>query len=189
MKALRKAMRQRRATLPRHVVAAHSARIAHSLWQLPAMARSRRIAAYLAIAGEVDCMAFMQAALARGREVYVPQLHGQRLLFAPWHPGTALVDNRFGIAEPAVPHDECLHGAQLDVVLMPLVAFDPHGRRLGMGGGFYDRSFAFMRQRPRWHHPLPIGMAHEFQRVDLLPAQPWDVGLHAVVTEHAVRLF
>jgi len=189
MKALRAAMRQRRAGLPRHVVAARSARIARSLWQLPALARSRRIAAYLAIAGEVDCMPFMETASARGREVYVPLIHGQRLLFAPWHRGVALARNRFGIAEPAAPHGDCLHGMQLDVVLVPLVAFDRHGHRLGMGGGFYDRSFAFMRQRQRWRHPLLVGVAHEFQLVDMVPVRRWDVGLHAVVTEHAVRLF
>lgn len=189
MKALRAAMRRQRAQLPPAILAAHSQAIAHHLWRLPLMARCRRIACYMAVAGEVDCEPIMAEALARRRQVYLPVLHGRLLRFAPWHPGANLASNRLGIAEPLSGPGTWLRGTQLDVVLAPLVAFDTRGRRLGMGGGFYDRSFAFIRRRAGWHHPHLIGIAHEFQCIDSLPTRPWDVGLHAVVTERGVRMF
>ncbi|CAG0940942.1 5-formyltetrahydrofolate cyclo-ligase [Gammaproteobacteria bacterium] len=189
MKALRASLRRRREQLPPALVSARSATIARSLWQLPMLARCRRIACYEAVDGEVDCASFMAAALARGRRIYLPVVHGRSLVFAPWHPGLPMARNRFGIPEPATDPATWLRGTQLDVVLTPLVAFDADGRRLGMGGGFYDRSFAFTRQRGRWRRPLLIGLAHEFQCVASLPDRSWDVGMHAVVTESGVRLF
>lgn len=189
MKALRASMRHRRAQLPPGQLAAHSASIGRSLWQLPLLARCRRIACYVAVNGEVDCASFMEAAVARGRRVFLPVVHGRGLLFAPWHHGIPMARNRYGIPEPLSDPGSWLRGTQLDVVLAPLVAFDAGGRRLGMGGGYYDRSFAFMRQRGCWQRPRLVGLAHEFQCVTSLPARSWDVGMHAVVTETGVRLF
>ncbi|GIK35205.1 MAG: 5-formyltetrahydrofolate cyclo-ligase [Gammaproteobacteria bacterium] len=189
MKALRASMRRRRVQLSPGQLAAHSASIAHSLWQLPLLARCQRIACYMAIDGEVDCTGFMEAAVARGRRIFLPVVHGRGLLFAAWHPGIPMARNRYGIPEPLSDAATWLRGTQLDVVLAPLVAFDAGGRRLGMGGGYYDRSFAFTRQRGSWQRPRLVGLAHEFQCVASLPARSWDVGMHAVVTEAGVRLF
>lgn len=189
MKDLRSALRRRRLQLRPAEITRHSAAVAARLWRLPALARSRRIACYMAVGGEVDCAPIMQEALARGRQVYLPVLHGNALLFAPWDPAGTLVANRYGIPEPAAGAGAWLRGAQLDVVLAPLVAFDDRGHRLGMGGGYYDRSFAFSRRRGLWHKPHIIGLAYEFQRVGALPAQRWDVALHAAVTERETHLF
>ena len=131
----------------------------------------------------------MQEALARGRQIYLPVLHGRCLLFAPWDPAATLAASRFGIPEPAVRLGSCLRGSQLDVVLTPLVAFDDEGHRLGMGGGFYDRTFSFSRARQLWRKPHIIGLAYAFQRVDALPARRWDVALHAAVTERGAKFF
>ncbi len=182
-------MRHRRAQLPPDILARHSTSITRALWRLPLLARCRRIACYMAVGGEVDCGLFMEEATARGRTIYLPVLHGQSLLFAPWRPGSVLANNRFGIPEPVSDPRAWLRGSRLDVVLTPLVAFDMSGQRLGMGGGYYDRSFAFTRQRTAWRHPHLIGVAHEFQRVDSLPKRSWDIELHAVVTETGVRVF
>jgi 5-formyltetrahydrofolate cyclo-ligase len=89
--------------------------------------------------------------------------------------------NRLGIAEP---EGSRMIGARwLDVVFLPLVGFDARGVRLGMGGGFYDRAFAFRRWRTAWHAPRLVGVAYAFQQVESLTAAAHDVRLDAVVTE------
>jgi 5-formyltetrahydrofolate cyclo-ligase len=76
-----------------------------------------------------------------------------------------------------------VHSRVLDVILMPLVAFDGQGNRLGMGAGYYDRTLAFLRHRRHWRKPRIIGLAYEFQRMPALPAEPWDVPLDGIITE------
>ena len=108
----------------------------------------------------------------------------------PIEPGTPLRRNRFQIPEPDVSPAEWLPPSALDLVLTPLVAFDSTGTRLGMGGGFYDRSFAFLRDPdPVGHRPRLIGLAYEFQQVEALVRQPWDVPLDAAATEKAWSVF
>lgn len=189
MKALRAAMRRQRAALSPAELAATSLAITRHLWRLPPVARARRLAAYMAVGGEVDCSTFLAQARARGRETFLPVLHGQKLMFAPAPAGVAMAENRFGIPEPAYGAGCWLRGMDIDVVLVPLVAFDDQGHRLGMGGGYYDRSFSFAIHRGAWRRPWLIGLAHEFQRVDAISAQCWDVPLHAVVTERGARIF
>lgn len=77
----------------------------------------------------------------------------------------------------------------LDLIILPLVAFDLSGNRLGMGGGFYDRTLSFKHQRCHWKGPKLIGIAHELQRVDLLPVNDWDIPLDAVITEQKLYQF
>ena len=92
--------------------------------------------------------------------------------------------NRYGIPEPAHPNKARNFPLRsLDLVLMPLVGFDTQGNRLGMGGGYYDRSFAFLHRHSHWRKPHLMGTAYEFQRLSKLDAQPWDVPLDAIVTE------
>lgn len=183
---LRVALRRRRAALPAAEIQRLSLAVARHLRGLPALSRARRIACYLAMHGEVDCAPIMAELLARGRHIYLPVLHGRSLLFAPWDPRGVMVANRFGIPEPDAGG---VSAARLDVVLAPLVAFDDAGRRLGMGGGFYDRALRFLAQRGCWRRPLVVGLGYEFQRVGALPARRWDVPLHAVVTESGARFF
>lgn len=98
---------------------------------------------------------------------------------------THLVPNRFGIPEPQQGPAHKLPTHLLDVVLMPLVGFDRAGSRLGMGGGFYDTTFAFKQQNPKGK-PLLIGLAHSCQEVDSLQADNWDIPLGAIATEKEV---
>lgn len=95
--------------------------------------------------------------------------------------------NRFGIPEPA--GTTVFRARQLDLLLMPLVGFDTAGHRLGMGGGFYDATLAYMRQRRHWRKPRLIGVAFECQRVTALPHDPWDMPLDAVLTEKRLYRF
>ena len=97
--------------------------------------------------------------------------------------------NEFGIPEPLLRSRRVTAITRLDLVLTPLVGFDEQGNRLGMGGGFYDRSFAYLRQRQRWRKPHLLGVAFELQNCEQgLPHQQWDVPLDGVVTESGVRM-
>lgn len=97
-----------------------------------------------------------------------------------------MVLNRFGILEPDRNWYQMAKLWSIDLLLMPLVAFDSTGTRMGMGGGFYDRSFAYLKQRGHWHKPHLLGTAFELQRVEGLPRQQWDIPLHSVVTERGL---
>ena len=161
----------------------HAAVVAASVWRLPVLARGRNIALYHAVGGELDCSAIIAAAWARGRHVFMPVLHKDALKFGRTTPATPLVANRYGIPEPAVRRRDLCNPASLDVVLCPLVGFDVSGQRLGMGGGYYDRSFAFLLRRSGWRRPCLIGLAHDCQNVPQLKGCTWDVPLDYVVTE------
>ena len=122
---------------------------------------------------------------------YLPVLSQRsrnRLCFAPARPGMEFRSNRFGIPEPVVPKNALVRTQDLDLILVPLVAFDARGNRLGMGGGFYDHSLEFLRHRGYWRKPLVLGLAHEFQRVDTLKPDPWDVPLAGIVTDQTIYI-
>lgn len=150
---------------------------------------ARRIACYLSNDGEIDLGPAMDLLGRDGRRILLPVLRGERLWFLPYGSETPLVRNRFGIPEPAVSARHRCPARDLDLVLVPLVAFDAAGNRLGMGGGFYDRTFAYLGKRTAWRRPLLIGIAYEFQRVEALPAQPWDIPLQGIATEKRLYLF
>ncbi len=150
---------------------------------------SRRVSCYLANDGEIDPRPIMERIWDMRKICYLPVLSGlagDYLWFAPAKPGTPLAQNRFGISEPVVSAKDLVRAQQLDLVLLPLVGFDERGNRLGMGGGFYDRSLRFLLNRKVWRKPNLVGIAHDFQRVDNLEAKPWDVPLEAVITDRAV---
>lgn len=158
--------------------------LAQRVTRRPWYIRARGIAAYVAADGEIDPAALIARAFKDGKRVYLPQLlPGNRLAFCEYRAGARLHRNRFGIPEPVGTRRAALE--ELDVVLMPLVAFDRRGNRLGMGGGFYDRTFAALLQRGRVGATAPrlVGLAHGFQQVAGLAEQAWDVPLHGVVTE------
>ena len=156
-------------------------------WQLPLLARAKRIAVYFPTGGEIDCRPLVEQAWARGREVYLPVLRYSGLRFRAYTPSTRLVPNRFRIPEPTVGSE--LPPGALDVAITPLVAFDLRGNRLGMGGGFYDLSFRFLQQRNSWRHPHLVGFAYDMQCVSELDSRAWDVPLDAIVTESSSYVF
>ncbi len=186
---LRKQLRARRCQLTAKQQALASYQLTQRLMHLPAFIQAQHLAVYLAQDGELDTRTLVDAALALNKKVYLPVLHPRipRLLWwVRWQPGkTPMQTNRFGILEP------CLQGYgahkhqrrpswALDLVCLPLVGFDAQGQRLGMGGGFYDRSFSINYPRPR--RPYLLGLAHECQQVDQLPQAAWDVPLNAIQT-------
>ena len=119
----------------------------------------------------------------RGRAVFLPVVTGAMLRFAPFRADSVLRPNRFDILEPMAPVREWRTARQLDVIIAPLVAFDGQGHRLGMGGGYYDRTLAFLTRRSCARRPHFVALAFEMQKIPVLPAGAWDVHLDAVVTE------
>lgn len=182
---LRKALRRKRRSLSEEEQQIAADQLALNLLKHPDLIRARHVAVYLPNDGEIDPQVYVHVARRRGIRFYLPVLHPVhrgRLVFSPFADGTELTANRFGIPEP--PFHKGLERPPwaLDAVLFPLVGFDGFGGRLGMGGGFYDRTFAFTRIRPRLA-PKLIGLAHECQKVSELPLAPWDIPLHSVVTD------
>lgn len=191
LKQLRQDMRRRRrqlAATDQDRTALELARHARSLHEFR---NARAVAAYIAADGEADPWRIIDVAWLRNKQVYLPivsHLGWEHLWFAPAEPDSIYRENRFGIPEPVVPRSTWLRATHLDLVLMPLVAFDSQGNRLGMGGGFYDRALAYLLRRQSWRRPRLFGLAHGFQQVDSLPRQHWDVPLDGIITEqHIIR--
>lgn len=150
---------------------------------------SHRIACYLPSDGEIDPSLIVERIWRMRKQLFLPvlsHLSQDRLWFAPAQPGMALRPNRFGIPEPQVNARELVRAEDLDLILLPLVAFDAKGNRLGRGAGFYDRSLAFLRFRRFLRKPHLLGLGHDFQRVPRISAESWDVPLDGVVTDRAV---
>jgi len=188
----RQQLRSLRRALPAHEYRQRAEALCRQLFRHPLFNNSRRIAVYLPVEGEVDTHSIITRAWVMGKRVYLPVLvpHRQnQLWFAPYQPDTPLVRNRFGIPEPEIVHRQRVAAYALDLVLTPLVGFDNQGNRLGMGGGFYDRTFAFLQQRQLWHKPCLVGIAYDFQQLPRLPVKPWDVPLTAVVTDSRWHVF
>ena len=182
--ALRKVLRERRAALGAGERIAAAGALVEHLEAIPEFLTDPNIAGYWAVAGELPLAAIIGGLRARDQLYHLPIVADDaRLRFAPWQPGSAIVTNRYGIPEPAVPPDEQLAGDSMDVVLVPLLGFDRRGHRLGSGGGYYDRTFAFLRAEARPSKPLLVGIGYALQELaDIEPCE-WDVPLDYVATE------
>lgn len=190
---LRQQLRAQRRGLPVAEQRQAALTVADHLADWPPFVAAQRIAGYWACHGELDPSPLLERTWNAGKAIYLPVLADtppQSLRFAPYRPGTPLRFNRFHIPEPDVAPGSWLEPVELDWVLTPLAAFDATGTRLGMGGGFYDRSFAFQRGgNERGRRPRLLGLGYEFQGVAELVRQPWDVPLDAVATEQALYEF
>ncbi|HEB96462.1 MAG TPA: 5-formyltetrahydrofolate cyclo-ligase [Sedimenticola thiotaurini] len=189
---LRRSLRRRRRAIPEPVRRDHALQAAANFRCSPLFLRYRRIGLYLANDGELDPGPLADAAFDSGKRLYLPVLRPlarPSLWFSEYLPDGRLLRNRYGIPEPDIRAHPPLPPWGLDLLLLPLVGFDDAGRRLGMGGGFYDRTLAYLRHRRHWRRPLLIGLAHECQRVDRLPDRPWDVPLNGILTESRLQMF
>lgn len=151
--------------------------------------RVKHLAIYLTNDGELDTRVLIEALWKLDIQVYLPRLHPfskGNLVFLAYTPSTPLVQNSLKIWEPKLDITQMILPHRLDVVVTPLVAFDLTGNRMGMGGGFYDRTLANWTTRGK---PFPIGFAHDCQQVESLPCEHWDVPLPMLVTPTRVLLF
>ncbi|MFO8154886.1 MAG: 5-formyltetrahydrofolate cyclo-ligase [Pseudomonadota bacterium] len=186
-RAIRREMRLARRALSGPERRQRSEALARQLFRHPLFRNAHRIGFYLANDGEVDLTSLLQRAWACHKQCFLPVIGGpgvRRMRFAAYHPDSPLRPNTFGIPEPDARHAVPPWG--VDLLLMPLVAFDRCGGRLGMGGGFYDRSLDYRARRRVWTPPKLVGTAFDFQEHPELPLAPWDVPLDAVATDAAI---
>jgi 5-formyltetrahydrofolate cyclo-ligase len=178
---LRAYMRKRRRAVDPETLIHASRQLCEQLSLRRCVARSRHIALYLPNDGEISPLPLIRRCWRAGKAVYLPVVEGEGgLVFRRYKAGDRLASNRYGIDEPGPRATQCL-AANLDLVLLPLVAFDRQGGRLGMGGGYYDRSFRGLKGRPG--RPLLLGAAYSFQELDRVPVEHWDRQLDGIVTE------
>jgi 5-formyltetrahydrofolate cyclo-ligase len=182
--ALRKVLRERRAALGAGERIAAATALVEYLDAIPEFLTDANVAGYWAVSGELPLAAIIGGLRARGQTYFLPIVDDQkRLQFAAWWPGMAIAANRFGIPEPSDAKHVHLAPDAMDVVLVPLLGFDRTGHRLGFGGGYYDRSFAFLRELERPSKPLLVGIGYAAQEVEHVEPQAWDVPLDYVATE------
>ena len=174
---------RRRALGPAQRMAAAQG-LRRSLEHLPEYHTDQRVAGYWACDGELPLNLAIPPLATRGQQFLLPLIGEDNLLrFAPWAAGDAVQPNRFGIPEPVAPR-EWFAPFQLDLVLVPLLAFDRRGNRLGYGGGYYDRSFAFLKDQLRPTEPLLVGIAYDFQQLPEITPERWDISLDFIATDH-----
>jgi 5-formyltetrahydrofolate cyclo-ligase len=181
---LRQRNRELRAKLEPTQLEAAATAVCERICALVEYQQAQKIAVYFAVNGEIGLMPVIDHALAQGKQIYLPNLDQKTLRFSPYDHAQKMRINRYKLPEPDVTDDEMLAASELDLVLAPLVVFDADRNRIGMGGGFYDRSFAF-RKEPGCRRPQLIGVAHELQKVAQLVPEDWDVRLDMVVTDQA----
>jgi 5-formyltetrahydrofolate cyclo-ligase len=154
-------------------------RIIRSSW----IQEHSNIGIYYALNGEADTLKLIEFLWSNNQNAFLPVMHHNSLLFGNFAPNSDLNENTYGIPEPELTKENQVSALELDMVFVPLVAFDQDGYRLGMGGGYYDRAFEKKLKDQKSTTPLLIGLAYEFQKQNNLVHQPWDVPLDMVVTE------
>ena len=176
---LRKTLRQKRKSLSLYQQKKAAQQLTQMFRQLVAFKKAKRIAFYQAIDGEINPFSLMKLAWHHHKQCYLPVLRrfpNQELGFIRVYPHSRLHRHRFGFKEPK--SKRMLFAYQLDMVCLPLVGFDAYGQRLGMGGGFYDRSFARLPKK----RVYKLGLAHDCQKVEKLTSEVWDIPLNAIIT-------
>lgn len=183
--ALRKTLRHNRRQLSTRQQEEAAARLFNSVSGQRFFRAARRIAFYLPSDGEIDPGLLLAVALSRGQHCYLPLIHPHgknRLLFVRYRRGDRLMPNRWGIHEPRLGSTVRIAARALDLVFVPLVGFDAAGNRLGMGKGYYDRTFAF-RRSARHRGPILVGLAHECQKVKELDNEDWDIPMDKILSD------
>lgn len=187
--ALRREKQAKRRQLSAHKRLTLSENIAARLTATPTYRHAKHIGCYLAFGAEVETAAIVEKIWRDNKTCYLPRLSNgreNRLRFMPFNASTSLTRNRFGIYEPQNNGAAAVNLLRLDLVIVPLVAFDSTCNRIGMGGGFYDRSFQFRRSRTHWTKPILAGVAFDCQRVPAIEGNSWDVRLDYVITESTI---
>jgi 5-formyltetrahydrofolate cyclo-ligase len=143
---------------------------------------AKNVGLYLPMRDEVDPSEIIERAWRANKRVFCPVIgaNGQ-MNFHYLGRDTALLRNSFGIWEPV--NDQIISPRQLDIVITPLVAFDKNRNRIGMGGGYFDRCFAFLRHRKNWLRPKLIGVAYGCQKVEKIQPNPWDIRLYSIYSD------
>jgi 5-formyltetrahydrofolate cyclo-ligase len=187
--ALRNQLRAARRSLSSADHKLHSKSAARAIMRLPMFAAGKRIALYLPFDRETDTAELITQARRRGVHVYVPVISDRRHCRLRFYPlAGQTVPGEYGILVPSL-HGRPVSPQWLNLIVVPLVGVDGRGRRLGMGGGYYDRALGFRRRRRTWMGPRLVGLAFDSQRTTRAFAQAWDVKLNSLATESGIRHF
>ncbi|CAK9884300.1 MAG: 5-formyltetrahydrofolate cyclo-ligase [Candidatus Erwinia impunctatus] len=179
--SLRQQVRQRRRSLTQQQQHHAAQQAAQRAMQFPPLQTASSVALFLSFDGEINSHPLIEQLWQNHKQVYLPVIHpfsAGQLQFLRYEKNTPLVKNPLGIAEPQLDIRHLIPLSELDVVMVPLVAFDSTGKRLGIGGGFYDRTL----QNWRNYRLLPVGFAHDCQQVNTLPDEAWDIPLPVLIT-------
>lgn len=187
--SIRKSLREKRRaiTQPERQLAAHLA--AQRFIAQPFFKNSQNIGCYIANQEEFDCLPIIQALWQAQKNCYIPRLSKSQekiIEFAHYQENTPLLPNCYYILEPQGTH--IIAPEELDLVILPLIGFDLHGNRLGMGAGYYDRTFAFLLKKTQ-KKPIMIGLGYTHQKIDTIPHDPWDISLNYMLTETELFAF
>ncbi|QKJ48815.1 5-formyltetrahydrofolate cyclo-ligase [Proteus vulgaris] len=185
---IRKSIRQKRRLLTQEQQQHAALKLCEQVLTHPKIKQAQTIALFLSFDGEIDTSPLISQLWALNKQVCLPVLHPfhrHHLLFLRYTPSTALVKNRFNISEPPLNVNAVIPLSNIDIIFTPLVAFDEQGQRLGMGGGFYDRTLENWQQKSFY----PMGLAHTCQQVAHLPIANWDVPLPEIITPEKIWHF
>lgn len=186
---LRKQLRQQRRRINPFLQKQSEVRVLHQLLKFPPFRSSQKIGLYLHAFGEIQTNLIIHACFKLGKTVYLPKIcnMNDRLIWVKitqhQFNNQKFTQHRLGMKEPSAGRAN--HVSHLDLLVMPLLACDLNGTRLGMGGGFYDRTLASTQYRP-----IRLGIAHDFQLIEkYLVRQPWDQPIHYLITPHQLCHF
>jgi len=185
---LRKSIREKRQSLNKSQQQIASKSLLLQLQSHKNVQQAEHVAVYLANDSELDVMSFIRWCWQENKSVYLPVIHPfskGHLLFLKYENTTKMQINQYGINEPKLDVTAIKQVADIDIICTPLVAFDTKGNRLGMGGGFYDRTLALWHEEYKSNasvKPYPIGLAHDCQCVPNIPSEFWDVPLPEIIT-------
>ena len=190
--AIRKAVLAKRNTLSNGEQHAASSGATELFLSSPLYQKSQHLGFYMAHQRELDPAAIMAHALKDGKSCYLPTLDpisDNSLIFVRYIQGESLVKNKYQILEPVIKPNNVAGARALDCVLVPLVSFDENGQRLGMGKGYYDRTFAFKNNQNERIKPVLVGFAYDFQQHAAIEHKPWDVPMDFVTTDQSIYEF
>ena len=180
---IRQKLRSQRNALSSDSLQSRSSAIAKNVMKSNTFKNATKIGFYHSVQGEADPSSLQTIS----KQFYLPVLSEQLeqgLVFIELNKDTVFTNNKFSIPEPSYDKGKIVTGDALDLVIVPLLGFDKDGHRLGMGGGFYDRCFAFKTEKRL--KPVLMGFAYDFQQLDSLKAEAWDVDLDFIATESSL---
>lgn len=178
VQATRQSLRLKRQAIEAHEREQFAKQLSHQVQKIEDIQHVQKVALYLENDDEIDPKHIYRFLEAQGVELYLPILEDKKLKFAK--AGKRFKKNKFGIDEPIAT--EVLDSKQLDIIFMPLVGFDKNKNRIGMGGGFYDRTLDFKKHSTDHGKPKLYGLAFDCQQLDKIDTQPWDIKLDAIIT-------
>lgn len=182
---IRKQLKQKRAALNRELIEQYSNQACQLFLNSKYYTQANTIALYLPIHNELSPKLILEQSLQDQKQIYLPKLSGEILKFFEFTPQTELAKNQFGILEPV--NSKTIQTEEIDLVLVPLVAFDINKNRLGQGAGYYDKTFAFLKTKQKnKSYPKLMGLGYEFQKISQLNVEPWDIPLDNIISEKKI---